>query len=126
MHEAELLENWRLARAGETLLPIPPLAYEYGLYLEEVVYAKVTGPYSLWLVFSDGIHGEIDLEPALDRGVFLPLRDPEFFAKGKLDHEAGTIVWPNEADFAPEFLYTAVKDGVDHALSLVRNGTAAE
>lgn len=94
------------------------------MYLEEVVHAKVTGPYRLWLVFSDGTAGEIDLEPALGRGVFEPLKDPSFFARGRLDHVAGTVVWPNEADFAPEFLYDAVKHGVEHALSLVRNGTA--
>ncbi len=34
-----------------------------------------------------------------------PMHDPTEFAKLRVDHDAGTIVWPNEADFAPETLY---------------------
>ena len=41
----------------------------------------------------------------LDAPIFEPLHDPVFFAKMTLDAVAGTVVWPNEADFAPEALY---------------------
>ncbi len=79
------------------------------MYLEEVVYAKVTGPYRLWLVFSDGTSGEADLESQLHGPVFEPLKDPAFFVLAEVDHEAGTVVWPNAADIAPETLYDLVK-----------------
>jgi hypothetical protein len=36
--------------------------------------------------------------------VFAPLRDPLVFAQVAVDPETRTIVWPNGADFAPEFL----------------------
>ena len=36
--------------------------------------------------------------------VFEPLRDPEIFRDFRLDSELRTLVWPNGADFAPEFL----------------------
>jgi hypothetical protein len=56
--------------------------------------------------FEDGTTGDLDLSYLLDYGgVFEPLRNPEFFAQLRADTEAGTIVWPNEADIAPETLY---------------------
>ncbi|MBI5503667.1 MAG: DUF2442 domain-containing protein, partial [Deltaproteobacteria bacterium] len=53
----------------------------------------------------DGTEGEIDLENELWGEVFEPLRDPDQFKSFRLDSELQTIVWPNGADFAPEFLY---------------------
>ena len=35
--------------------------------------------------------------------IFEPLRNVEFFRKFTLD--SWTMVWPNEVDFAPEYLY---------------------
>jgi Protein of unknown function (DUF2442) len=56
--------------------------------------------------FEDGIAADVDLSYLLDYGgVFEPLRDPELFRQLRADPEAGTIVWPNEADIAPETLY---------------------
>jgi hypothetical protein len=56
--------------------------------------------------FADGLCGDVDLSYLLDYGgVFEPLRDPEYFRRLRADSEAGTIVWPNEADIAPETLY---------------------
>jgi hypothetical protein len=43
--------------------------------------------------------------PLLDGPIFEPLLDPANFARVTLDKVAGTVVWPNEADFAPEALY---------------------
>lgn len=56
--------------------------------------------------FEDGLTAEVDLSYLLDyAGVFSLLRDPEYFRQLRADQEAGTIVWPNEADIAPETLY---------------------
>lgn len=56
--------------------------------------------------FDDGTAADVDLGYLLDYGgVFEPLRDPEFFRELRADVEAGTIVWPNDADVAPETLY---------------------
>ncbi len=66
---------------------------------------KYRGGYRVWLRFSDGVEGEIDLEQELWGEIFEPLKDKGRFSKLSLDNELGTIVWPNGADFAPEFLY---------------------
>jgi hypothetical protein len=54
--------------------------------------------------FEDGTTADVDLSYLLDYGgVFEPLRDPAYFAQLRAD--AGAIVWPNDADIAPETLY---------------------
>jgi len=67
--------------------------------------AKYQGDYRVWLKFEDGVQGEVDLEDELWGEVFLPLKDKARFAELRLDRDLNTIVWPNGADFAPEFLY---------------------
>lgn len=67
--------------------------------------AKYQGGYRIWLKFADGIEGEIDLEKELWGEMFEPLKDKNYFSQFSLNGELETIVWPNGADFAPEFLY---------------------
>ncbi len=67
--------------------------------------AEVCGPHLLRLTFSDGTRKRVNLLPLLDGPIFEPLRDPAYFARVVVDPVAGTVVWPNEADFAPEALY---------------------
>jgi Protein of unknown function (DUF2442) len=57
--------------------------------------------------FEDGVAGDVDLAYLLEYGgVFEPLRDPEYFRQFRAEPEAGTLVWPNGADIAPETLYS--------------------
>ena len=62
------------------------------------------------LGFTDGSSKEIDLEPYLRGPVFEPIRvDSKMFREVKVDHRAGTIVWPNGADIDPDVLYLGLK-----------------
>jgi hypothetical protein len=62
--------------------------------------------YTVHVRFEDGTTADVDLSYLLDYGgVFEPLRDPAYFAQLRTDAEAGTIIWPNNADIAPETLY---------------------
>jgi len=62
--------------------------------------------YTVRVEFADGLTAEVDLSYLLDYGgVFEPLRDLGYFRRLRADAQAGTIVWPNEADIAPETLY---------------------
>jgi hypothetical protein len=45
----------------------------------------------------------------LDGPVFEPLREPTVFQRVHLHPELHTVVWPNGADFAPEFLHERVR-----------------
>lgn len=71
-----------------------------------MVQATVSDGHTVHVRFEDGLGGEVDLSYLLDYGgVFEPLRDLDYFRQLRADSEAGTIVWPNQADIAPETLY---------------------
>lgn len=74
-----------------------------------VIEARHVRDYILWLRFSDGLKGEVDLESELEGEIFEPLREPKVFRSFSVHPEFRTVVWENGADFAPEFLYSLVK-----------------
>jgi hypothetical protein len=78
--------------------------------LQDVRSVEVIGEHRLRLAFDDGTVGEVDFTSREWCGVFEPLRDPRYFASVKVDNEAGTIIWPNGADMAPEPLYDAARE----------------
>ncbi|MGI8595545.1 MAG: DUF2442 domain-containing protein [Solirubrobacteraceae bacterium] len=86
--------------------------------LVDITAVEVVAEYRLRLTFEDGTAGEIDFAAREWLGVFEPLRDPAYFARVRVDPEAGTIAWPNGADMAPEPLYEAARDIVEPASSL--------
>ncbi len=67
--------------------------------------ATPCGAHELRLSFDDGTIKRVDVRPLLQGPVFEPLHDPAEFARVRVDADAGTVVWPNGADFAPEALY---------------------
>jgi hypothetical protein len=69
-----------------------------------IVGFMVAGPHSLELRFEDGRRKRVNLLPLLDGPIFKPLQAPSYFRRVKLDAVAGTVVWPNGADIAPETL----------------------
>ncbi len=77
--------------------------------LPRILNAKYQGDYRIWLAFEDDVEGEVDLEGELWGEIFEPLRDKARFAEFSLDEELETIVWPNGADFAAEFLYQQLR-----------------
>ena len=65
--------------------------------------------YRLFVEFTDGVRGEVDLSERLFGTVFRPLEDPEFFRQVSID-EFGAICWPNGADLAPDALYKTLSE----------------
>ena len=72
-------------------------------FLPTVVRAEYRGAHRIHLTFDDGSSGVVDFSRWLNGAVFVPLRDPDCFARFSLD--GGTVTWPNGADIAPETLY---------------------
>jgi hypothetical protein len=67
---------------------------------------EVIEGHTVRLGFEDGTERTVDLDPYLHGPVFEEIRrDPAVFAAVRVDADAGTIVWPNGADLAPDTLY---------------------
>ena len=77
--------------------------------LPRIILARHVEGHTIWLRFADGTEGEVDLRNELDGEVFEPLKDTSYFKQFTLHPELKTVVWPNGADFAPEFLRAAVR-----------------
>lgn len=60
--------------------------------------------YRLYVRFNNGVAGEVSLADELWGEMFEPLKDEALFATARHDDQAGTVVWANGADLAPEFL----------------------
>jgi hypothetical protein len=77
--------------------------------IPRVIDAKYVKNYTLYLRFSDGSDGEVDFEREIDGEIFAPLKHIAFFKKFTINRELHTVVWPNGADFAPEFLHKKLR-----------------
>lgn len=72
------------------------------LHVTEATYLE---GYKVAVSFNDGRKGIADLSAALKGPVFEPLKDLSVFSQLRVDEELETIVWPNGADLAPEYIY---------------------
>ena len=77
-----------------------------------IISAEYIDGYKVQVSFNNGQSGTADLSCVpLKGGVFSQLKEKSTFAKLKVDKELATIVWPNGADLAPEYIYfQAFKD----------------
>ena len=63
--------------------------------------------YKLKILFSDKTTKVIDLEKKManPKGIFLPLKDLDYFKQVTIDNCHLSICWPNGADICPDVLY---------------------
>lgn len=59
--------------------------------------------YTLLLTFADGAKKIYNARPLLEKAIYSPLKNPTFFLSAKA--ECGTVVWSDDVDIAPEYLY---------------------
>jgi hypothetical protein len=73
--------------------------------------AKPTEECKISLRWEDGLETEVDFSYLLEfDGVFLPLRDPDFFRQVRIHESGDTIEWPGEIDVAAETVYRRAQE----------------
>lgn len=73
----------------------------------DVVEVHTESPLTLSVRFADGTKGQVRFEQSHLTGVFAPLKDPDMFARVRIDH--GALTWPGDVDLAPDAMYDAIK-----------------
>jgi hypothetical protein len=71
------------------------------------VEVKALPDYKLWLGYSDGVTGVVDLSYLVGQGVFSAWRNPAVFERVRLG-EHGAIIWSDEIDLCPDSLYLKI------------------
>jgi len=66
---------------------------------------RIKGPYTLWVLFDDGVSQIIDFKPVLAGEVYDPLNNLDMFNQVRLDQESYNLIWPNDAEFEPADLH---------------------
>jgi len=74
-----------------------------------ILEARHVGDYRISIGYEDGVCAELDLESELWGELFEPFRDVRVFRTFSIDPVFHTLVWPNGADLAPEFLYDSAR-----------------
>ena len=77
-----------------------------------IIEVKPLENFKVWLKFSDGKQGIVDLSELAGKGVFSAWNDPEIFRSVHIDSETRTIAWPGGIDLCPDSLYAEIT-GVD-------------
>ena len=60
--------------------------------------------YRIWVLYSDGSAGEVDLSDLVGKGVFRAWRDHSFFNRVHITPH-GSIAWSDEIEVCPDSLY---------------------
>ena len=77
--------------------------------IPRILDARHVEAHTIWIRFSDGSDGEVDLKDELWGPMFEPLRDPQTFRHFKVHPGLHTVVWENGADFSLEFLRMSLR-----------------
>lgn len=72
--------------------------------MKKVAEVKALDGYKIWLKFSDGLEGTLDLNDLAGRGVFAAWKDRNVFESVHVD-PAGAVVWSGDIDLCSDALY---------------------
>ena len=89
--------------------------------MHKVVEIRPLENYRLWLEFSDGTSGSVDLSGLVGKGVFKIWEDENVFRAAFIDSRTHTVAWEGGIDLCPDNLYAQVT-GIDPLASLKMDG----
>lgn len=72
--------------------------------MERVTRAEARSNFRLWLKYTDGVEGEVDLRGLVGQGAFAAWLTPGVFEAVRVN-EYGAPEWPGEIDLCPDSLY---------------------
>lgn len=87
--------------------------------IPDVIAFEILPDYKIKVTLSTGKTGIFDVTPYLDKGIFVELKDYNYFKRARIEY--GTIVWPNEQDFSPETIEIKMEEtGYNESLHSTR------
>jgi hypothetical protein len=88
------------------------------------VAVKALPNFRIWLRYSDGVEGEVDLSDLAGRGVFAAWSDDAFFRSVRLGSH-GAIEWGPDLDICPDSMYLRLTGKSVDALASTADATQA-
>lgn len=76
--------------------------------MHRIIEVKPLENYKVWIKFSDGVEGVVDLSDLVGKGIFSAWKDVNIFNAVFIDPESHTIAWPGGIDLCPDTLYAKV------------------
>ena len=70
----------------------------------KIIAYKAKPNYKVWVRFSDGLEGDIDLSYLVGQGIFEAWKSVEFFNKVHIDPKTDTLSWGDDIDLDPYVL----------------------
>lgn len=73
----------------------------------DVLKVNAISPRTLEVIFADGLHGKVFIDPSFCTGVFEALVDDKEISNAFVEN--GVVTWPNGLDLAPDTMYREIK-----------------
>lgn len=74
----------------------------------KIIEAHTLNPYCLYVKFSDGAEGAVDLSALAGQGVFAAWIDPAFFERVQINTTGRSLEWGNQIDLCADSLYMSL------------------
>ncbi len=73
----------------------------------KIISAKACADYKIWIQYSDGVEGEVDLSHLVGKGIFSAWKDASVFQNFQVEN-GRVIIWTDEIDLCADSLYLEI------------------